>query len=430
MFNVDNDDEEIELDIQTPRVFLPLLVPGRYKAIHGGRGGGKSHFFAECAVEDCLNGCDIVCIREVQKSIKESVKRLIEAKIRLFKLEGSFTIKDTEIICDESGKKIIFVGMQNHTADSIKSLEGYDRAWVEEAQTLSQRSLDLLRPTIRKEESEIWFSWNPRYPTDPVDVLFRNKDEPAPIDSIVVQCNYPDNPFFPKVLEQEVKADMERDFDKYQHVWMGEYEQSSRSRVFNNFKVKEFDFDDSEIESYRFGSDFGFADDPTTLVRCFIKNRTLYIDQEAYMYHCEIDQLPDLFATIDRSDDYFITADSARPETISYLRNHGYPKITRSKKGKGSIKEGVEFLKSFDIIIHPRCVETINEFNKYSYKVDKLTDEILPDIIDKFNHIIDALRYACENIRHAMVKHKNKQESDNLDRYGKRYVPSSENWMS
>ena len=296
----------------------------------------------------------------------------------------------------------IFEGMQNHTADSIKSLEDFDRAWFEEAQRASQRSLDLLRPTIRKPSSELWFSWNPENETDPIDVLLRGENPPP--ESIVVAANYMDNPWLPEVLKAELEYDKGRDPDKFAHVWLGDYQRNSESRVFRNWKIEEFDRPDGTI--YRLGADWGYAIDPSCLVRCSIEGNRLYVDYEAYMIGCEIPNLPDLFARVPESHKWFITADSARPETISYMRKHGYPKINSALKGKGSVEEGINFLQSFDVIVHPRCVHTIDELRSYSYKTDPLTNKVLPLLEDKNNHLIDALRYACEGARRGIKERK------------------------
>lgn len=214
----------LALSIETASVFEPLLHPSRYKAAHGGRGSGKSWFFAGLLVEEHLanRGMRSVCIREVQKSLKESAKRLIESKIEEYGLgeKDGFKVLADRIETPGNGL-IIFQGMQDHTAESIKSLEGFNRAWVEEAQTLSSRSLQLLRPTIRAPGSELWFSWNPRMRTDPVDAMFRGGE--APTNSIVKQANWSDNPWFPAELEQE-RLDCLRDNpDQYAHIWDGDY---------------------------------------------------------------------------------------------------------------------------------------------------------------------------------------------------------------
>lgn len=390
-----------KLRIETPKVFEPLLYPARYKGAHGGRGSGKSHYFAEALIERCLmmTGTRWACIREVQKSLEQSVKRLLEDKIEKLGVGHLFDIKQFEI-GTPGGGIIIFQGMQNHTADSIKSLEGFDGAWVEEAQSLSARSLELLRPTIRKEypdgtQSELWFSWNPNLETDPVDVLLRG-DNPPP-DAVVVKANYRDNPFLPNVLKAELEYDQRRDPDKFAHIWLGEYQRNSEARVFRNWRIEEFKAPTGT--SFRLGADWGFAVDPSVLIRCYVVGRSLYVDYEAYMVGCEIDMLPDLFDGVPESRKWFITADSARPETISYMRKHGYPRINAAVKGAKSIEEGVEFLKSYDIIVHPRCVHTIDELTLYSYKIDKQTEQITPLLSDKKNHVIDALRYACESAR-------------------------------
>ncbi len=212
-----------QLQIDTPRVFAPLLKPSRYKGVWGGRGSGKSHFFAEAVVERCLMkpGSRIVCVREVQKSLKDSVKRLIEVKIETLGVGDRFTCKAAEIVTPGNGV-IVFQGLQDHTAESVKSLEGFNVAWAEEAQSLSARSLELLRPTIRAPGSELWFSWNPRNAADPVDGLLRGIQPPP--DAIVVRANYSDNPFFPRELEAERAFDQGNKPERYGHIWLGEYE--------------------------------------------------------------------------------------------------------------------------------------------------------------------------------------------------------------
>lgn len=385
------------LQIQTPEVFLPLLEPARYKGAWGGRGSGKSHFFGEMLVEECLmQQTRAVCVREIQKSLDQSVKRLIEDKIVALGVQDRFRVLDTRIEVDNGGV-IIFQGMQNHTAESIKSLEGFRIAWVEEAQSLSQRSLDLLRPTIRAPGSELWFSWNPSKESDPVDVLLRG--DTLPPSAIVIPANWSDNPWFPDELRDEKDYDRKRDPEKYAHIWLGEYQRNSEARVFRNWRIEEFDTP-ADARFY-YGADWGFSVDPTTLVRCFVQGRTLYVDREVYKVGCEIDRTPALFDTLDdgQARRWPIRADNARPETISYMQRHGYPKIVPATKGQGSVEDGIEFLKSYDIVVHPRCRHTADELALYAYKTDKLTGEVLPVLEDKKNHVIDALRYAVELLR-------------------------------
>ena len=385
------------LQIKTPKWALSLLEPARYKGAWGGRGSGKSHFFAEMMIESHIldQKRRSVCVREIQKSLNQSVKRLLEMKIQDMNAGAYFEVQDAVIKSKKGDGMIIFQGMQNHTADSIKSLEGYDCAWVEEAQSLSQVSLDLLRPTIRKPGSELHFTWNPRQSNDPVDFLLRGPTPPK--DAVVLKVNYTDNPWFPDVLRDEMEYDKRRDPDKYQHVWMGEYLRNSQSRVFRNWKIEDFEAPADAI--HRLGADWGFSVDPTVLVRCHIIGRTLYIDYEAYMIGCEIVNTPELFLQVPEAEKWPIVADSARPETISHMRKNGFPKIMGAVKGPRSLEEGIEFLKNYDIVVHPRCLHTIDELTLYSYKTDPLTGKILPLLEDKKNHVIDALRYACEGVR-------------------------------
>lgn len=396
-----------ELILPTPRKFLPALQPCRYLGLHGGRGGAKSHFIAERIIEGhILEKRDTVCLREIQASLKDSSKKLLESKIQSMGVGSYFDVQSTRILSKHGGE-IIFKGLQSYTAESIKSLEGFDEAWVEEAQTLSEHSLKILRPTIRKPGSTIIFTWNPKSPEDPVDALLRcnsvealERGDTPPPNSIVIEINYKDNPFFPDVLRAEMEYDKRRDPDKYANVWLGKYQQNSEARVFKNWRIEECNAPNGAV--FRMGADFGFSIDPSVLIRCWIEGNNLYIDYEAWQKGCEINNLPELFMTVPQAERQPLVADSSRPETISYLRKHGFPKILSAVKGPRSVEEGVEFLKSYDIIVHPRCENVIDELSSYCYKTDPLTQKVLPILQDKNNHCIDALRYACEGVRRAL----------------------------
>jgi phage terminase large subunit len=220
----------LTLQIQTARAFKPLLAPARYKGAWGGRGSGKSHFFGEMLVEECIRqpGTLAVCIREVQKTLAQSSKRLIETKISQLGVGDKFDVQKDQIKTPGNGL-IIFNGMQDHTAESIKSLEGFRIAWVEEAQTLSARSLSLLRPTIRAEGSELWASWNPRRKSDAIDDFLRAKKPPG---SIVVKANWRDNPWFPDVLKSERDLDLNLYPERYDHIWEGDYAKAFEGAYF------------------------------------------------------------------------------------------------------------------------------------------------------------------------------------------------------
>jgi phage terminase large subunit len=220
-----------------------------------------------------------------------------------------------------------------------------------------------------------------------------------PPGSIVRQVNYDGNPFFPAVLLQELEWDRKRDPEKYAHIWLGGYQKHSEARVFKNWSVEEFERPPGTI--YRLGADWGFSIDPSVMLRASIDGNRLYIDHEAYRIGCEIVNLPDLFLQIPEAEKWPSVADSSRPETISHMKKHGFPKMAAAIKGPKSVAEGVSFLQSFDIVVHPRCTHLIDELTLYRYKTDPLTGQVLPMLEDKNNHCIDALRYACEGARRA-----------------------------
>lgn len=386
----------VKIDLDLPYVFHPFSEPARYNVAHGGRGSGKSHTVAGLLVLESANSYQVnLCAREYQTTIKNSVKRLLDNKIKQLGLSDLFKSTNTEIINKETGSTFLFLGLRQDP-DKIKSLEGVTRCWVEEANTVSQDSLDYLIPTIRASGSRFYFTFNPKLKTDPVYKRFL--ENPRDTDNIV-KANHYDNPWFTDELREEMEYDRQHDDGKYRHIWLGEPVQNSEALVFHN----KWRIDDSitpgDNDILRFGADFGFSVDPATLIRLWIdeKKREIYIDHEAYGVGVEIEDLEEFYISVPQSRDWKITADSARPETISHLKKKSF-KIVGAKKGKDSVKEGIEFLKSYTIVVHPRCVHVIDELGLYSYKVDKITGDILPILEDKNNHCIDAIRYAVEQL--------------------------------
>jgi len=368
--------------------------PCRYKGVHGGRGSGKSTQLARAALYRAVqNPIRILCTREYQNSISDSILALLSDQIKALGMEALFDVQRNAIYV-KNGSEFIFKGLKINS-EAIKSTEGLDLCLVMEAQTISEDSWQTLTPTIRKDDSEIWFEWNPNEDTDPVHKRFI---EQCPPSSYIREVNYDRNPWFPKVLRAEMEYDKKRDYDLYLHVWEGQTRKRSDAQVFKNYRV-DGSIEPGTDEALYYGSDFGFANDPTTLVRMWIDNdkRELYVDQEAYGIGVEIDETGALYDSVPGARKWTITADSARPETISFLKREGF-KIRSSKKGPGSVIEGVKFLQSYDIVVHPRCRHTITELGSYRWKVNKLNNEILPILEDQNNHIIDACRYALESL--------------------------------
>lgn len=382
------------MKIETPRWVLPLLQPARFKGAYGGRASGKSHAFAENLVEAMVMDADLraVCIREVQKSLKFSVKQLIEDKIKALGVGHMFDIQRDEIKRIGGEGVCIFQGMQDHTAESIKSLEGFRIAWVEEAQSLSDKSLRLLRPTMRSPGAELWFTWNPDQPDDAVDAFLR-KNPPA--GAIVLPVNYTDNPFFPAdELREEIDHDR-RDPETFAHVWLGEYNVKSEAHVFSGrYQVDEFTPGPNWDGPY-FGADWGFAVDPTVLVKCWIApDGRVAIEKESGKVGLDIDKTGDLWAKeIPEARGHVVRSDSARPETISYLQRHGWPRVTGVDKWKGSVEDGVDWLRAKGLLIHTQCERAVREARLYRYKTNKGGD-VIAQIEDANNHVMDAVRYA------------------------------------
>lgn len=376
--------------------FIELWRPHRYKVFYGGRGSGKSWAIAEALiVMSDMCKLRILCCREIQKSIKDSSYQLLKDTADRLGIANRFVFLETEIRHKKTGSKFIFTGLLRNE-QTIKSKEGMDICWVEEAQTVSESSWETLIPTIRKDGSEIWLSFNPLNADDPTTVRFV---ENPPPEAYVRKVNYDENPYFTDEMRAEMEYDKRTDYEKYLHIWEGYPRTFSDAQVFKGKYIVE-PFDDdlcTKADRLFFGADFGFAQDPSTLIRCFIHEKKLYIDYEAYGVGVEIDELPQLYRSVPESDKWPIKADEARPETISYLAKRWGFNISGAKKWKGSIEDGIAYLKSFDkIVIHPRCKHTADEFRLYSYKIDKVTNEILPVVLGKNDHTIDSIRYSLD----------------------------------
>lgn len=378
------------IDINCPAIFRGLWENKcRYKVLFGGRGSGKTHQVAEyLIVKSLLQKEKILCTREIQRSIKESVHAVLVSKINALGLDKYFTVTENKI-SNIAGSEFIFAGLRMNI-DSIKSIEGITKCWIEEAQSVSRKSLDILRPTIRAKDSEIIITFNPEREQDPVwqDFIIN-----TPEYAFVQKVNYDNNPFFPEDLNKERLECLEKNKDDYKWIWLGELRKISDAQIFKNiFEVQEFET--PQHTRFYHGADWGYANDPTTLIRCFIQNGCLYIDEEAYELHVELDDLPRFFSRIETSRRWPVYGDSARPDIIKHLKRRGY-NIRKCDKWQGSVEQGIMYIRNFEkVIIHPRCVNTINEFERYSWKQDRNTNEILPVPEDRNNHCIDALRYA------------------------------------
>lgn len=415
--------------IKIPPKLIPVFTgPARYRGAYGGRGSGKTRTFAKMtAVRGYMwskagESGVIVCGREFMNSLDESSMAEVKAAIASEPfLAEHYDVGEKYIRTRDGRIEYKFTGLR-HNIDSIKSKALIKLLWVDEAEAVSEGAWRKATPSVRELDSEIWVTWNPESPKSPTHKRFR---ESAPSGAKIVEMNYADNPWFPDVLDIERAEDLAKRPDDYAHVWLGQFRTNSEGQVFKNWKVEPFEAPADSV--FRFGADWGFAIDPTVLVRCYIDGRRLYVDREAYQVGCEIDRTPALFDTIEGSRKWLIRADSARPETVSYMKRQGF-RITAALKGQGSLEDGVEFLRSFDIIVHPRCEKVAEELALYSYKRDDKTEEVLPVLDDKNNHTIDALRYALEELRRTGWKPTDRKEPPKRPDYGMNQADPVEDW--
>ena len=393
----------IRLPEKVARVLGPNRGEADYRGLHGGRGSGKSMGAAKVAATWAMQDrIRVLCAREFQASIRESFHAELKAAIESEPwMVPHFDLGVDYLRCKLTGSEFLFRGLR-HNSQSIKSLAKIDLTIVEEAEDVPENSWLALEATVfRQPKSELWAIWNPKARGSPVDSRLRiNK----PARALVQEVNYSDNPFFPDGLE-ELRKNQQRLLDPmtYAHIWDGAYLENSDAQVLAG-KVQVADFDPVDGEGKiqpdwqgpYFGIDFGFAKDPTTAVEVWLHGDNLYIRREAYRVGLELDATAGYITErMPMIAQYASRADSARPETISYLSRHGLPRIEGVKKWPGSVEDGIQFLRSFGkIVIHPDCPKTIEEARLYSYKVDRNTGDVLPTIVDAFNHCIDATRYA------------------------------------
>jgi len=399
------------LELETPEAFGFLYDPPlgsvRYRVSWGGRGAGRSWQFARALlVHGLAQPLRILCAREWQSSIKDSVHRVLSDQIAALGLNDHYRIQGRSI-AGTNGTEFIFKGLRRDIA-TIKSTEGINLCWVEEGQTASDHSWRELTPTIRADGSEIWVTFNtgagndPTYlrlvaPTIPEHPLY----DPL-FNGIVRKTSYRDNRFLPRVLKDEERATYRRDSEEHAHVWGGDFWRRSKAQVLNGkWRVMEFTPDESWGHPY-FGADWGFAHDPTVLMKLWVRDSRLWIEYEAGGIELDEADTERAFDTIPGSRDYLIRADSARPETIAAMRKRRF-RIEAAPKWEGSVKDGISHLRSYEeIVIHPRCTRTIQEARLWRYKTrpgasgdaHAADAEILPALVDGNDNTWDASRYA------------------------------------
>ena len=402
------------IEISIPKKLISVFSgEAQYRGAYGGRGSGKSFTFAKMLV---LRGAErkrrMLCGRELQNSIKDSVHSELARAIESEPFLSDLYEIGENFIRGRNGTEFIFKGLR-HNYNSIKSISGIDICWIEEAETVSEQSWRTLIPTIRTPSSEIWLTWNPERDDSPTRERFIVN---APPNSKIAECNWRDNPWFPAELEAVRQHDLKRDPDYYEHIWEGACITRSDALVLRGrYEIKQFE-PAADWHGPYYGADWGFSVDPTCFVRVWVNGRTLYVEYEAYGNQVEIDNLPKLFDQIPDAKKYVCYGDSARPETINYMRRYGYPYMQSCDKWPGSLEDGVEHLRSYEnIIIHPRCQHTAREARLWSYKIDKLTGNVKPDLQPGNDHCWDAIRYGLG----PMIKRRNNAQKMQINHVGR-----------
>lgn len=385
--------------IALPPKLVPLFAPPRgtfqYRCQHGGRGSAKSATAAlMAAIWGYAEPLRILCAREFQGSIKESFHAELRAAIGAHPFLAAHYDCGVDYLSGRNGTEFLFRGLRNNS-QSIKSLANIDLTIVEEAEDVPELSWLALEATVfRRPKAELWPIWNPRSTESPVNKRFRER---ITARAKTVEMNWRDNPFFPASMEELRRNEQERlDSNTYAHVWDGAYLTNSDAQVFaGKWRVADFEPQPGWDGPYQ-GGDFGYSQDPTAAVRCYIHGDTLYVSHDFSSRAVELDAIAaEVGEAIQDYAKHPSRWDSASPGSISLISRGGLPRAIGAEKWAGSVEDGIRYLRSFrDIVLHPRCKATAAEMRLYSYKVDRLTGDVLAVVVDAQNHCIDALRYA------------------------------------
>lgn len=387
--------------ILIPERLEKLLYPKRLKIVWGGRGSAKTRTVVSILTERArVNPERIVCLREVMKSLDDSSYQEIKDEVERRAIADQFSFIQSRVRVPGTRASFGFDGLLRNVT-KLKGYAGASVAWVDEAENVSQQSWDILFPTLRAPGSEVWVTFNPKEETDATwkDLVAPYWDKAVDgiyedADTLIIECNHSHNPWLTEELKLERDKMAERDPDRYMWIWEGKFRKSSDLKVLNGkWVIREFEPQKGWSGPY-FGADFGFSQDPSTLVKLWVNDDRLYVEHEAYKVGVELDHMPAFYDTVPGARKHLISADCARPETISYLRRQGF-KIEGAEKWAGSVEDGIAHLRGYkEIVIHPRCKHVIAEANAWQYKEDKNTGLPTTTLQDGMEHTWDAGRYA------------------------------------
>jgi len=360
----------------------------REAAVYGGRYSLKSHTIARVLlIRARQKKTRVACFREFQNSIGDSSYQLLVDLIKEYNL-GDFQITNNSIINTLNGSDFIFKGLWNNE-QSIKSIEGIDIAWVEEAQTVSEKSLEVLTPTVRKNNSQIIYTYNRLLEEDPVHKRLVLEGRP---NTLIINVNYDiaiKYGMMPEVIRLEMEDDKKKRPGLYRHKWLGEPHNMER-KIYKDWAI--IDEIPHEARLERYGLDFGYSNDPTSIVAIYKYNGGFIFDEICYQKGLSNKQIADILINSPRA---LVVADSAEPKSIDELKLYGV-NVLPSLKGQGSVNKGIQFIQDQRISITKRSVNGLKEYRNYLWKVDK-EGRIINTPEDIFNHFLDAVRYALDS---------------------------------
>jgi len=394
-----------QVNAEFPKKLEPLFRPARYKVLHSGRGAGKSWGCARALIIQALQKpTRILCAREMQRSIRDSVHKLLSDQIEMLGVGNHFDIQQVTIKA-RNGSEFVFTGLSDQTADSIKSYEGVDICWVEEAQVVTERSWNILTKTIRKEGSEIWVTFNPELDTDPTWVRFVENPFPG---SIVIPLNYRDNPWFSSIMENERRRDQTllSQVD-YNHIWEGKCRPAVTGAIYADEVAQMFaenragDFPYDSFQPVHAIFDLGWNDKMAIIIaqRHISQLRVIdYIEDDHKTldwYSRELKTRPysisELFLPHDGAHADYRTGQSAQ----RILQDLGW---TATPLPKSPIDDGIRAARMAFKSLYvnkPKCERLIECLKRYRRTTPNSTGEPGNPLHDEFSHGADAFRYLC-----------------------------------
>lgn len=364
----------------------------REAAVYGGRYSLKSHTVARyLLIRARMEKVRVGCFREFQNSISDSSHQLLKDLIEKYEL-NDFQVTDKAIINTVTDSDFLFKGLWNNE-QSIKSIEGIDIAWVEEAQTITETSLEVLTPTVRKKGSQIIYTYNRDLEDDPVHKRLVLDGRP---NTLIINVNYDiaeKYGMLPDVIKQEIEDDKEKRPALYKHKWLGQPSNNLERKIYSDWAIIEAIPHEARLE--RYGLDFGYSNDPTAIVGIYYYNGGYILDEVCYQKGLSNKRISEIILNQEKQS--LVIADSAEPKSIDEIRLYGV-NILPAEKGPDSINYGIKILQDERISITKRSANLIQEYRNYMWKTDR-NEKILTIPESGNDHLLDAVRYGITSLK-------------------------------